>query len=101
MNTSTGQSAVLEGSGEAQSRTLTHDYAEIARWGRMLGRLDARSHVGRRNDSTPTDNGAHFRASPVWETLDAAGRNTFDFAYRLGWVHWVATYTATPRHAPG
>jgi hypothetical protein len=68
---------------------LTRDYAEIARWGRVVGRLDAHARVLRVRDGAESAHCAAFRRSPIWTQLEGRGRLVFNFAYREAWTEWV------------
>jgi hypothetical protein len=68
---------------------MAHDCAEVARWGRLLGRLDARDRALGANGESGGAHAGAFRRSDVWLDMDDAGRRVFEFAHQQGRAEWL------------
>src|SRR5689334_20901457 len=69
---------------------FARNLSELARWGRLAGRLDARWEV-LRGPRAELTHGAAFRRSAIWAELDEAGQRIFDLAYFQAWTEWMAS----------
>jgi hypothetical protein len=72
-----------------QAPPLVRDLAEIARWGRLLGRLDARERTILAPGAGGAAHAAAFRRSSVWVAMDPSARNVFAFAHRQASAEWA------------
>ena len=87
------QSTIGIGSGASEGRTpaVARDLAELARWGRLAGRLDARWEL-LRGPRAELTHAAAFGHSTIWTELDEVGRRVFDLAYFQAWTEWMASH---------
>src|SRR5689334_7346617 len=69
---------------------LARSLPELARWGRLVGRLDGGRQLlgGPRAELTRA---AALGRSTIRAGLDEVGQRTFRLACRQGWTEWMAT----------